>query len=513
MLSKEFKPEKRVYSINLPTGLGKTFTGFLYAVKMSEFLREKLKKDFRIIYALPFTSIIDQNFEVLRSKLKDVIGYTDSSLILKHHHLTDFGYSFKGESLPFDAAKVLTEGWESRVVVTTLVQLFNAIFPKNRSEALRFSRLSKTIIILDEVQTIPIRYWELFKKIVEELSDKLDFYVIFMTATKPNIFDDYVELAGKDFFKGLNRYSVSLDLEPKTIDEFLTNLNIDKDKSYLFILNTIASSQEFYERLNKVVDGEVLYISGAVTPFERRKRLRRIKEENIKYMVSTQVVEAGVDIDFDVVVRDFAPFDSLNQSAGRCNRNAERQGSFRVVRLLDSNKGFYWNSVYDSILGDATLEVLKGKKYLTEEEFLNLTEHYYEIIKGKSVDVKRDVEPLLEAVRYLRFYVNKKGESISDINLIEDDFRDEIFIQLNEEAVSIWNKMKNVVLRLKNGDRSAYRDFIKIKPKFYDFVVRVNLRKKTKPFRDDILNFYYVPLENLKDFYSVTGYKVGSLIW
>ncbi len=510
VLSKEFDPEKRVYSINLPTGLGKTFTGFLYSLKMREILKEK--GNFRIIYALPFISIIDQNFEVLKEKLKEAIETEDSQLILKHHHLTDFEYKVENETLPFDVAKVLGEAWESEIVVTTLVQLFNALFPKNRGGALRFSRLSKTIIILDEIQTIPVRYWKLFEEVIQELSQKLDFYVIFMTATKPKIFKSYVELAGKSFFKGLNRYKVELDLRQQTINEFLGNLKIEKGKSHLFILNTIRASQELYEGIREVVNEEVEYISRAITPFERRERLKRIKEGKVKYLVSTQVVEAGVDIDFDVVVRDFAPFDSLNQSAGRCNRNGKNQGLFKVVRLFDERKGkFFWSYIYDSILGEATFEILEGKKSLTEETFLELTERYFEIIEKKAVDIRKEVEPLIEAVKYLRFF-SESVKSIKDINLIEKDFGEEVFIQLNKEAVSVWEEMKSIVERLRKGERSAYQDFLKLKPKFYDFVVKINLEGKTKPPMCDVLNFYYVPLENLNDYYGKTGFKEPDLI-
>ncbi|WP_457567938.1 CRISPR-associated helicase Cas3' [Desulfurobacterium sp.] len=514
VLSREFNPEKRIYSINLPTGFGKTFTGFLYALKMRKILKERRGKVFRIIYALPFLSIIDQNFEVLKEKLNEALGLTDSQLIMKHHHLTDFDYKTENETLPFDVAKVLTESWESEIVITTLVQLFNAIFPKNRSGALRFSRLSKTIIILDEIQTIPVEYWKLLEAVIKELSEKLDFYVVFMTATKPEIFKEYVELADKKFFIGLNRYNVEIDLRKQTIDEFLSSFEITKGKSHLFILNTVRSSQEFYEKLCEIVDEEVEYISRAVTPFERRERLKKIKMGKVKYLVSTQVVEAGVDIDFDVVVRDFAPFDSLNQSAGRCNRNGEKSGLFKIIRLFDEEKSrFYWSYVYDPVLCSATLDVLKGKNFLTEEDFLNLTEKYFEVIEKKAVDVERRIKPLFEAVKYLRFSSSEDISVIEDINLIRDDYGEEVFIQLNEKAVSVWEQMESLIKRLKSGERSAYKDFLKLKPVFFDYVVKVNLKKKTKPPLCRTLSFYYVPVEQLEEYYGRTGLKNSDLIW
>ncbi len=522
VLSQEFNRKPRIYSINLPTGFGKTYTGFLQALKMKSILKEMTGRDFSIIYALPFTSIIDQNFEVLKEKLEQITGNADSRLILKHHHLSDFEYSTNdSETLPFDIAKVLTEGWESEIIITTIVQIFNAIFPKNRSQALRFSRLQNTIIILDEIQTIPVKYWKIFEKVVEDLSEKLDFYVIFMTATKPAIFTNHTELAGKKFFTGLNRYEIEIDLKERTIEEFLEQIDIDNERSHLFILNTVKSSQEVYKKLTEMIDEDIEYLSRAITPFERREKLKKIREGKVKYLVSTQIVEAGVDIDFDVVYRDFAPFDSLNQSAGRCNRNGEKTGLFKVIRLVDENNNWhpYWSYIYDPILSSATMEILKDKQHLTEEEFIKLTERYFDIVKDKAIDEAKTIKPFSEAVKYLRFhpaenYRQKEDERfICGMNLIEKDYGEEIFIQLSVEAVEIWNKMIEIVAKLKGGDRSAFKEYLKIRQKFYDFVIKVNLNKKIPIPISKELNFYYIPIEELENYYGKTGLKEPNLIW
>ncbi|WP_297447014.1 CRISPR-associated helicase Cas3' [Desulfurobacterium sp.] len=521
VLSKEFNLKQRIYSINLPTGLGKTYTGFLQALKMKKILKGKTGKSFRIIYALPFISIIDQNFEVLKEKLEQIIDSTDSRLILKHHYLSNFEYlTNNSEILPFDIAKVLTEGWESEITITTIVQIFNAIFPKNRSQALRFSRLQNTIIILDEIQTIPVKYWKIFNEIIEDLSKKLDFYIIFMTATKPTIFSNHTELAGGKFFTGLNRYEIEIDLKERTIEEFLEKIDINIEKSHLFILNTVKSSQEIYKKLSETINGEIEYLSRAITPFERRERLKKIREGKVKYLISTQIVEAGVDIDFDVVIRDFAPFDSLNQSAGRCNRNGEKAGLFKIIKLIDeNNQRPYWSYIYDPILSSATIEILKDKYRLTEEEFIKLTEKYFNLVKDRAADEAKTVKPFFEAVKYLRFqpmenYRCRENEKfICDMNLIEEDCGEEIFVQLNEEAVEIWNKMIEIVTKLKKGNREAFKDYLQIKEKFYDFVIKVNLNKKIPIPISKELGFYFIPIEELDNYYDKTGLKEPNLIW
>jgi CRISPR-associated endonuclease/helicase Cas3 len=515
VLSKPFDLKKRVYSINLPTGFGKTYAGFLFALKMVKELR-KVGKEFKVIYALPFISIIDQTYEVLRGLLEESHGKVDSSFIVKHHHLTEPRYEREGEELPFDWAKLLFEGWESSLIITTMVQLVNALFPKNRGQALRFSRLSRSVIILDEVQTIPLRYWRLLREVLLEFSEKLDFYIIFMTATKPLIFreDDYIELAGKGFFKNLNRYKVEINLKKQTLEELVETFTPREGKSYLFIFNTVASSQKFYNLLVKkgIKEEELDYLSSSITPFERRERIKKAKEKKTRILVSTQVVEAGVDVDFDEVIRDLAPFDSLNQSAGRCNRNQGEQGTFRVVNLINDEGRCFWSFIYDKVLVNATEEILEGKNQLTEEEFVSLVEDYFRVINERGVNEKKEVEPLLEAVRYLRFS-GEGGKSIQDIELIREEFyKSEVFIQLNEKAVRIWEEMKRVFKRLKEGEKEAYKEFLRIKPKFYDFVVRANVKGKDL-FFDEELGIYYVPMENLENYYGKTGLKEPDLFY
>jgi len=516
ILSKDFDPRKRVYSINLPTGYGKTYTGFLFALKIVNRMRE-LGKDFKVIYALPFISIIEQNYSVLKELLLKTHGKADSNTILKHHYLSEIAYERDGEKYPVELSKLLTESWESSVVVTTMVQLFNALFPKNRSSAMRFSRLPKSVIILDEVQTIPLELWEITRKVLIELSQELDFYVIFMTATKPMLFkeSEYTELAGKEFFKGLNRYQVSVDIKrPKTVRELVEEFEPENGKRYLFITNTIASSQELYSLLLEkgFKEEEIEYLSSAVIPYDRKERIEKI--EKTKLLVSTQVVEAGMDIDFDVVIRDLAPFDSLNQSAGRCNRNGQRSGLFKVVLLKDEKNGrFYYSYIYDSLLVGATQEILKGKKFLTEEEFTLLVEDYFREIKNKGVD-KEWIEGLFEAVKFLRFRREGDEPSVEKIELIREDFpKDEVFVQYNEEAVKVFNEMKRAIRKLKRGDRRALGEVLRLKPLFYDYVAKVNLKGKVKPPKDEELSIYYVPIENLEDYYGKTGLREPELIW
>ncbi len=319
VISHEIDLSRKLYSITLPTGMGKTLTGFAFALKLREAIIKEKGTVPRIIYSLPFLSIIDQNADVLENVLKEAFSEVSGGILLKHHHLSQAG-KFKDEDEEFDygASRVLTEGWNSEIVITTFVQLFETLVSCRNSTSRRFNKLANSIVILDEVQSLPTKYWYLLREVIKEVSSTLNTYFIFMTATQPYLVKGCMELASKErYLEKLNRITAHFDLEGKTIDEFLSNLELKNDKTYLFIANTVSTSKELYGELKSLLNEGICYLSTAVTPYERKKRIEEIKKGLYRIVVSTQLVEAGVDIDFDVVYRDFAPLDSLNQSAGR----------------------------------------------------------------------------------------------------------------------------------------------------------------------------------------------------
>jgi len=441
--------------------------------------------------------------KVLKEEFKEVSG----KLLLKHHHLSQ-----AGDYGEFDYAisRVLTEGWNSEIMITTFVQLFETLISHRNATSRRFNKLANSIVILDEVQSLPTKYWHLIREMIKKISESLNTYFIFMTATQPYLVEECVELASQErYLERLDRIEAYFDLKEKTIEEFLNSLDLRGNKTYLFIANTISSSKEIYERLKKRLKENICYLSTSVAPYERRKRIENIKKGLFRIVVSTQLVEAGVDIDFDVVYRDFAPLDSLNQSAGRCNRNMERgNGEFRVIRLIDEEGKPFTRGVYDPILTDITRELLTGIKSLSEKDFTLLTEDYFRRVREK---ISRDrSEEILEAVRCFRFSGEEDSTSIRNFKLIEDQpFKRDVFIQLNYEAVEVWEKAKKVIRDLKAkklGVFEAKEEFEKLKPDFYKFVVSVNV-DKNQPLWDEDLNMFLVSRDDLKEYYHTeTGF-------
>lgn len=499
-LKHEIDLEKKIYSLNLPTGLGKTLTSLSFALKLREAIKSKTGAKPRIVYALPYLSIIDQNSEVFESIIKANNIEPDTNMILRHHHLSEVFYKKEDNEFESNEAKILIEGWNSEIIVTTFAQFFHVLISNKNRSIRKFHRIANSIIILDEVQSVPINYWLVLRNILTTLSMMLNIYIIFVTATEPLIFEreETVGLLKKDYyFKKLDRVSIKPLLNsPMTINNLSEYFELNNGKTYLFILNTITSARDFYN-LVKGSGIPITYLSTHITPKERLQRIREIKKKKYMVVISTQLVEAGVDIDFDIVVRDIAPLDSINQASGRCNRNGNNKGEVYIVILKDNKGKKLASYVYnDGILLNITENILSKKNEIREGEFLELIDLYYnETKERKSQDTSRN---LLEAIMKLRYDSDNNAISISNFKLIDEDYpKIDVFIELNDEAAEIWRKYIN----LKNIDDLFMRKktFESIKADFYQYVISVPMNTLNKPqmfgeigyVKHSIINDYY----------------------
>lgn len=517
ILSKEVAPEEqRIYSINLPTGLGKTFASLAFALK----LREELDNCHRIIYSLPFLSIIDQNFSVFEDILKGSGIEPKSNILLKHHHLSDIRYEHskvdavgKNESDPVsgtDWARILIEGWNSEIIVTTFIQFFHTLVSYNNRSLRKFHRFLNSIIILDEVQSIPVKYWQLVRELLLELTQRFNSYVIFVTATQPMIFDpnEISHLCNyKPYFEALNRILIIPRIQTSiTIDELACQFDLN-EKTHLFIFNTIASAKTFYRKLieqNMVSESDVTFLSTHVIPKHRKERIEKIRNKKYKVVVSTQLVEAGVDIDFDVVVRDIAPLDSIVQSAGRCNRNALHKGEVYVVNLVEEGRRLA-NYIYDPVLLDITETILKGKTLVEEPEILELVNQYFqETSKRKS---SQDSSEILNAIGSLVYdHPDTERVKVKDFNLIEESYPQiDVFIEIDDVAKNLWQKFTSLKAIQNRFERKS--KFDKFKSEFYDYVISIPRYIQNQPILEYEIG--YANFDVVNTFYDTkTGYKL-----
>lgn len=446
----------KILSINAPTGMGKTILAYQVSFMLSEMINnnnENIRPN--IIYALPFTSVIDQNYDVLSNIIKENTGnYPDSESLLKFHSVTPIEYkNFEG----YDA-RFCFENWQSKIISTTFVQLLNTIFKVGDSSIVnRFHRLANSIIILDEVQVIDEKYYLLIREFLEKLSKNYNCYIILVTATMPIILDTVELLENKEkYFKQLNRITIlNNSSKDTTINDFkdivLEDIKSNEDKSFLIVLNTVKSSKEVYDYLSENTDRKILYLSTEIYPKLRLEKINTIKNSEEKYVVvSTQLIEAGVDIDMDIVYRDFATLDSINQTAGRANRNGiESKGSVKLYKLIDGNDRYYCNYIYPRYLLSATEEVLEDRYIIEESEIFDLNNEYFKKVnKRLSND---NSERMLKLVDKLEFKKFREG-----FELIDKDKSELIKVDL---VININKETNNVIKDLLEDDISDKLEF------------------------------------------------------
>lgn len=490
----------KILSLNVPTGTGKTLTSLSFALKLRRRIEEEKHYKPRIIYSLPFLSIIDQNFDVFEGLLYK----PTSDILLKHHHLSDVSYTTKEdefENTDKDIGKdlLLIEGWNSEIIVTTFMQFFYSLI-SNRNKAIRkVHNIVNSIVILDEVQAIPHKYWLLLNKTISFFAKHFNTHFIFITATQPLIFDEkkneIKELVKnkEKYFRELNRVELSVSLEPILIENFKEILKKDliknKNKDFLIVLNTINSSKDVFNFINSlnIKDSKLYYLSTKIVPKTRLSKIKEIKEKTKKrkIIVSTQLIEAGVDIDVDVVYRDFAPLDSINQVAGRCNRNfGDEKGIVKIFVLKEEKEnGFYYpKSIYGSFLPSKTEDVFRDKKEINESEFLELNKKYFEKVAiGKSDD---DSKEILKNVEELEFY------ELSNFKLIEKDYPEiDVFIELDDSAEEVWQKYQEMQ---KLPPLKRKKEFLKIKSQFYDYVISIPQRYENQAGFDEKNGIGYI---------------------
>lgn len=448
-LSTSIDPKITIYSINMPTGSGKTITSLKVALE----LRKSFPHLQRIIYSLPFTSVIDQNYKVFEDILTKSSVDISSQMILAHHHLAEYEYRDR-EEYSQNEAEYLVETWDSELVVTTFVQLLASFLSVRNSSLKRFHRLANAVIILDEVQNIPHHYWSLLRSVLKLITQSLNSVILLVTATLPMIFDpedaDVMELAysKQRWFSSLNRVELHRQALDKTMElEELAQLifnDYQQDTSLkrLIILNTVQSSLDLHMQLAKLLpEATFIYLSSNVIPKQRLERIHCIKTHSGSglIIVSTQVVEAGVDIDVDIVYRDLAPLDSIIQASGRCNRNESKARSKVVLFQLAKNERPYWRYIYDETLVHATLKTLGSQPTpLAESDLHALSIHYYaNLNEFSSKDRSQRIINALNTLNLGSALDIHPKNNPNAFNLIDSHPTQTVFLEYDEDATTL----------------------------------------------------------------------------
>lgn len=415
------KREKGLFRLTVPTGGGKTVASLAFA------LRHAVHNTMdRIIYVIPYTSIIEQNAQIFRSILGD-------ENVLENHCNVDYG-----DSEEWNPMKLAAENWDKPVVVTTNVQFFESLFGNKSSKCRKLHNIANSVVIFDEVQMLPTDYLKPCVAMIEELVNSFEASVVLCTATQPAL---------QPFFQsGIPAY----ELCPRLEEQFrffkrITFQNLDKiseealieklseEYQALCIVNTKKKAQVLYQALK----GQgVFHLSTSMYPKHRKRVLeevRRCLNAGERCLVlSTSLVEAGVDLDFHSVYRQLAGIDSVIQAAGRCNREGKRS-------LEDSNVYVFQFEEQERILGQR--KQIEAAKTLVSDgkdiSALETIEEYFEFLyhlKSSELDKKN----IMEQFKGIKCNFLKVAE---DFKMIENDTKT-VFIPVEEEAQDLLQQLK-----------------------------------------------------------------------
>ena len=335
-----------VFSLTVPTGGGKTLAALAFALKHAA--RHGLR---RIIYVAPYMTILEQNADAIRAALG--VGDTDPA-VFEHYSLADPGGTDSNETDLGSAAR-RAENWDAPVVVTTNVQFFESLFSNKPGRCRKLHNIARSVVVLDECQTLPPGLVAPTCGMLKQLATDLGCSVILCTATQP-AFDhakltpderlSAAEIIPKDvdLFASLKRVQVQW---PKPTDAPLGWAEVAAlmlaERSALCVVNTKKAARAVYDELTKGDRPGVFHLSTGMCPQHRREKLAQVRGLLASgapcFVVSTQLIEAGVDVDFPFLMREMAPLESVVQAAGRCNREGKIANGGGLVVVFRSADG------------------------------------------------------------------------------------------------------------------------------------------------------------------------------
>ncbi len=316
-------------SLTVPTGGGKTIASLAFALHHAVKMGKR-----RIIYVIPYTSIIEQTAAIFR----DILGEEN---VVEHHMQAE--YDDKDETM--NRQRLATENWDAPIIVTTNVQFFESLFANRTSRCRKLHNIVGSVIIFDEAQMIPVEFLRPCIKAVKELTERYRCTALLCTATQPSldklkIFKSEIREICSDVSGNYNFFRrVHITILPGKISQTELATRLMKKRQVLCIVNTKREARELFEKLSGVGNW---HLSTNLYPEHRKRQLDAIrhalKNGEACRVVATSLIEAGVDVDFPCVFRQLAGLDSIVQAAGRCNREGRRAQEKSTVYVFEFEK-------------------------------------------------------------------------------------------------------------------------------------------------------------------------------
>ncbi len=485
-----FDKERKLFTLTAPTGYGKTLTALNFALKFNKS---------RIIYALPFTSIIDQTYDIVAKIYKN-----SDILVSKTHHKTTIDEENLTKEDRYSKIKFLMESFSGEINVTTLYQLIFALFGNKNKDNVKFNQLKNSVVIIDEAQAIPYNFRKDFILLCEIISQRLGTIFIFMSATMPVIkSENFKEISNLDYFSKQDRYVIKwLDIGGE--DELLEKIcEAASDKNTLVVVNTIKKAQELFAKLRYKFN--CFCLNGYMYDDHKRATIEAVRcaidkskvdpLANKILLISTQSIEAGVDLDFDVGFREVSPISSIIQTAGRVNRHfGATRGELYVFPEISKFTNLIYGDLYK--VSGAILSDLKQKE-VQESEILEISNLYFQKISNQleNLHIKSEIEKL-------EFEnINQKIEDI-----MNDNHKQTLIIEPEENFIKDFEAK---IFEIKNSPNEKFtiRDLFKNHiRKLSKFSINVTLKDMNKLMPNlkqinGLKDMFYLPF-GLSYFYS-----------
>ena len=455
--------EPGLFTLTVPTGGGKTYSSLAFALSHA-----KIHKLERIIYVIPYTSIIEQNAKLF----KDAVGYEN---VLEHHS----NFQFEDKDSEYvqtlnEKLKLASENWDIPIIVTTNVQFFESIFSNRASKCRKIHNMAKSIIIFDEAQMLPVQYLKPCLAAVSELISNYGTTAVLCTATQPSInkllpfFIKSTEIMNNprklyDEFK-----KVEIIKRGKLSDEKLVG-ELNECKQVLCIVNTRKHAREIF---NKLEDKDhSFHLSSLMCPIHRKNTLKKVRKCLLSKqpckVISTQLIEAGVDIDFPVVYRSISGIDSIIQSAGRCNREGKlKKGKVFVFEPLSK-----YAKTRGYLSRTAKVANMVFRKY-SDPISLEAIDYYFKLlydVEGeKSLDKKKILDCFEENYKQLEFNFQTAAKNFK---LIKHDTNSIIIPFVADDEDEALNDKKYIKKILNEAEFTPYP--LSVTRKLQPYIVQV----------------------------------------
>ena len=459
-----FDEKYKLFTLTAPTGYGKTLTALNFALKFNKS---------RIIYALPFTSIIDQTYDIVAKIYKN-----SDILVSKAHHKTTIDEENLTEEDRYSKIKFLMESFSGEINVTTLYQLIFALFGNKNKDNVKFNQLKNSVVIIDEAQAIPYNFRKDFILLCEIISQRLGTIFIFMSATMPVIkSENFKEISNLDYFSKQDRYVIKwLDIGGE--DKLLGKIcEAASDKNTLVVVNTIKKAQELFTKIRDKFS--CFCLNGYMYDDHKRATIEAVRCAVNKnkvdplaskiLLISTQSIEAGVDLDFDIGFREVSPISSIIQTAGRVNRHfGATRGELYVFPEISKFTNLIYGDLYK--VSGTILSDLKQKE-VQESEILEISNLYFQKISNQleNLHIKSEIEKL-------EFEnINQKIEDI-----MNDNYKQTIIIEPEENFIKDFEAK---IFEIKNSPNEKFtiRDLFKNHiRKLSKFSINVTLKDMNK---------------------------------